>query len=267
MAIFGPMLAPHDPIAIDLRKENVLAKPVWIDPEEGVGILGTDNLGRDILSRLIHGARVALFVAVTAAAAAGLLGTVLGLLAGYRGGAFDTALMRLTDGVIALPLLPLLIVLAAVDPAKLGLDDGTDASLFRVIAIVALVGWTTVARLVRAAALAARAQDYVRAARALGAGSGRIALRHILPNVASPILVATPLSIGNIILFESVLSFLGLGIQPPTADWGSMVKDNATLISFGDITPLLPAGAIALLTVCVNFVVDWQLHRASGLKE
>ncbi len=219
-------------------------------------LLGADDLGRDLLARLLRGGQVSLAVGLAAAFIAALIGTGLGLLAGYRGGAFDTVLMRFTDGMIALPLLPLLIVLAAVDLGKLGLDDGTNASLFRVIAIVALVGWTTVARLVRAAALAARAQDYVRAARALGAGSGRIALKHILPNVASPILVATTLSVGNIILFESVLSFLGLGIQPPAASWGNMLAHAQETIWQAPRLAVWPGLLIFATVIAFNFLGD-----------
>ncbi len=225
-------------------------------PPSAAHPLGADDLGRDLLARLLRGGQVSLSVGLAAAAIAALIGATLGLVAGYRGGAFDAVLMRLTDGVIALPLLPLLIVLAAVDLRKLGLDDGADASLVRVIAIVALVGWTTVARLVRAAALAARAQDYVRAARALGVGGGAIALRHILPNIASPLLVATTLSVGNIILFESVLSFLGLGIQPPAASWGNMLAHAQETIWQAPRLAVWPGLLIFSTVIAFNFLGD-----------
>jgi peptide/nickel transport system permease protein len=196
--------------------------------------LGTDELGRDLAVRLLYGGRVSLAVGLSAAVFAAVIGTGLGLLAGYFGGRLDAFLMRFTDGVIALPLLPLLIVLAAVDLEKLGIPEelakSEDISLYRIIVIVALFGWTTVARLVRAEALRIRSREFVTAARSMGAGPWRIMAGHILPNAVSPIIVATTLSMGNIILFESVLSFLGLGIQPPVASWGNMLTNAQELI-------------------------------------
>lgn len=218
--------------------------------------LGADELGRDLMLRLLHGGRVSLTVGLAAAAVAAVIGTCVGLAAGWRGGMLDTLLMRLVDGVIALPLLPLLIVLAAVDLTKLGLEEGGDASLYRIVAIVALVGWTGVARLVRAATLAARSRDYVRAARALGARPARILLRHVLPNAASPILVASTLSVGNIILFESVLSFLGLGIQPPMASWGAMLSNAQETIWQAPGLAVWPGVAILLTVIAFNFLGD-----------
>jgi peptide/nickel transport system permease protein len=189
--------------------------------------LGTDELGRDLLLRLLYGGRVSLAVGLAAALASTTLGTSIGLCAGFFGGQVDAALMRLTDAVIALPLLPLLIVLAAIDVSKIGLPasfvENEHSSLYRIIAIVALAGWTTVARLVRGASLALRARDFVLAAEALGAGSLRIMGTHLLPNLLGPVTVATALAAGQVILFESVLSFLGLGIQPPTPSWGNML--------------------------------------------
>lgn len=222
--------------------------------------LGRDELGRDVLVRLLYGGRISLAVGLVAALIVAVLGTAIGLVAGYYGGRFDALLMRVTDGVIALPLLPLLIVLAAVDPAKLGLPASVAQSewlsFYRIVVIVSLFGWTTVARLVRGATLAARAQDYVRSARALGAGASRIMLRHILPNVASPIIVATTLSVGNIILFESVLSFLGLGIQPPMPSWGNMLTGAQELIWEAPHLALYPGVAIFLTVIAFNFLGD-----------
>jgi peptide/nickel transport system permease protein len=140
-------------------------------------------------------------------------------------------------------------------------------SIVNMILVIALIDSTRVFRLARAVAMNIVVMDYVEAARLRGEGLLRLNIREVLPNAMAPLVAEFGLRFCFVFLMISALSFLGLGIQPPTADWGSMVKDNATLISFGDITPLLPAGAIALLTVCVNFVVDWQLHRASGLKE
>ena len=222
--------------------------------------LGTDELGRDLLVRLLYGGRVSLAVGLTAALAAALIGTSLGLLAGYHGGRLDALLMRLTDGVIAIPLLPLLIVLAAVDLDKLGLPEAVtqseSVSLYRIVVIVALVGWTTVARLVRGAALSLREREYVLAAEAQGAGSLRIMTVHILPNLISPVIVATTLSVGNVILLESVLSFLGLGIQPPIPSWGNLLTNAQELIWSAPALAFYPGLLIFATVIAFNFLGD-----------
>lgn len=213
--------------------------------------LGTDEIGRDVLLRLLYGGRVSLSVGLVAAVMASAIGSMLGVLAGYFGGRLDAILMRLTDGVIALPLLPLLIVLAAIDLSKLGLSaiaQSESASLYRIIAITALVGWTTVARLVRGATLSLKTRDFVRAAVALGAGPVRVMTVHILSNAVSPIIVATTLAVGQIILFESVLSFLGLGIQPPLPSWGNMLTNAQEVIWAAPLLAVYP-GLLILLTV------------------
>lgn len=222
--------------------------------------LGTDDLGRDLLVRLLYGGRVSLLVGLTAALAAAAIGTAVGLVAGYVGGRLDALLMRLTDGVIALPLLPLLIVLAAVDLGKLGLPEAVaqseDVSLYRIVAIVALVGWTTVARLVRAATLQLRDRDFVLAALGQGAGPFRIMGIHILPNLVSPIAVATTLSVGNTILLESVLSFLGLGIQPPVPSWGNQLTNAQELVWTAPGLAIFPGLLIFLTVMAANFLGD-----------
>jgi peptide/nickel transport system permease protein len=222
--------------------------------------LGTDELGRDVLMRLLYGGRVSLAVGLTAAVVAAVIGTAIGLPAGYFGGRLDAVLMRVTDGMIALPLLPLLVVLAAVDLGKLGLPPSVvqseSADFYRIVAIIALVGWTTVARLVRGAALTLRETTFVRAAEAVGAGGWRIMTRHILPNVASPVIVATTLSIGNVILFESVLSFLGLGIQPPVSSWGNMMTDAQELVWTDPALAIYPGLSIFATVIAFNFLGD-----------
>ena len=222
--------------------------------------LGTDELGRDVLARLIKGGRVSLFVGLTAALFASVIGTTIGLMSGYLGGRIDMVIMRFTDGVISLPLLPLLIVLAAIDLSKLGLPDtitnSENASLYRISIIVALAGWTTVARLVRAETLALRERTFVKAAQAQGATSGRIMRVHILPNLAASIIVATTLSAGNIILLESVLSFLGLGIQPPVTSWGNLLTNAQELIWDSPRLAFYPGALIFLTVIAFNFLGD-----------
>ena len=222
--------------------------------------LGTDELGRDLLMRLLEGGRISLEVGIAGALAAALLGTAIGLVAGYRGGLIDGILMRMTDAVISLPLLPLLIVLAAIDLRKLGvppeLARSEVASLYRIVALVTLVGWTTVARIVRGATLSLKAQDFVRAAVALGATPTRVMLVHILPNLASPVIVATALSIGNVVLLESVLSFLGLGIAPPLASWGAMLSGAQETITIAPMLAVYPGLLIFLVVVACNLVGD-----------
>jgi len=223
-------------------------------------LLGTDELGRDVLLRLLYGGQISLFVGLTAAILSAVVGTVVGLLAGYFGGPVDALLMRLTDGIIALPMLPLLIVLAALDLSKIGVPDqiltSDNLSLYRIITIVVLAGWTTVARLVRSSALALRERGFVLAAESQGASSGRIMIVHILPNLASPIIVATTLAAGNIILLESVLSFLGLGIQPPTPSWGNLLTNAQELIWQAPGLAFYPGILILITVISLNFLGD-----------
>jgi peptide/nickel transport system permease protein len=229
-------------------------------PPGSTHLLGTDEAGRDVLLRLLYGGRISLLVGLVAAVGAATIGTAIGLVAGYYGGRLDALLMRTTDGVIALPILPLLIVLAAIDLAKLGVPDtiigSEQVSLYRIIVIIALFGWTTVARLVRSATLSERTREFVRAAEAMGARPWRIMLHHILPNVVSPIIVATTLSVGSIILLESVLSFLGLGIQPPTASWGNMLSNAQELITRAPRLAVLPGLMIFVTVMAFNFLGD-----------
>ncbi len=244
-------------LGIDAGEVDLLARfaaPTAAHP------LGTDELGRDVLVRLLYGGRVSILVGLVTAIAVAAIGTVVGLIAGYRGGLADAVLMRLTDGVIALPLLPLLIILAAVDMRGIGvlawLAESENADLWRIVLIITLVGWTTVARLVRGAALSLREREYVLAARSQGAGGLRIMATHILPNTVSPIIVATTLSVGNVILFESVLSFLGLGIQPPLASWGNMLNNAQELIYEAPALAFYPGALIFVTVLSFNFLGD-----------
>ena len=231
-----------------------------LGPPSAYHPLGTDELGRDLLMRLLEGGLVSLAVGLSAAVAGSALGTVIGLSAGFVGGRLDDLLMRLADAVIALPLLPLLIVLAAVDLTKLGLSqqvaEAETTSLIRLVLLVALVSWPTTARLVRAQTLSLREREFVMAARSLGYGTDRIMLRHILPNTAAPILVAMTLAVGNVVLFESVLSFLGLGVRPPTPSWGNMLTGAQELIWQAPMQAVWPGLLIFLTVVSVNLLGD-----------
>jgi peptide/nickel transport system permease protein len=255
LALAAPLLAALrgiDPTETDLfrRFEGPSARH-W---------LGTDDLGRDLFQRLLDGGRVSLLVGISGAVLSAILGAFIGVLAGYLGGRLDAFLMRLTDGVISLPLLPLLIVLAAVDPRKLGVPpeiaQSEMFSLYRIVLIVALTGWTTVARLVRAETLSLKARDFTRAAVALGARPQRIMFRHILPNTAGTLVVATTMSVGTLILFESTLSFLGLGIQPPAASWGNMLTGAQELLQEAPVLALWPGLLIFLTVIAFNFLGD-----------
>ncbi len=240
---------PNDP---DLGKRFL--PPSWSYP------LGTDEAGRDVLLRLMYGGRVSLMVGLAAAFASAIIGTAIGIVAGYYGGRLDAFLMRLTDAVISLPSLALLIVLAAVDLKKLGIPDSIayseSVSLYRIIFIISLVGWTGVARLVRGATLSMRTREFVRAAVALGARPRRIMLVHILPNVIGPVIVATTLSVGGIILAESVLSYLGLGIQPPIASWGNMLSNAQEMLTQAPQLVIYPGLAIMVTVIAFNFLGD-----------
>lgn len=220
-------------------------------------LLGTDRIGRDMLSRLIYGARNTVGIAFATTALAFVVGSFLGLWAALTGGWLDQILSRFVDALMSIPALIFSLLLLTI--------FGT--SVLTLILVIAAVDSTRVFRLARAVAQGVVVMDYIEAAKLRGEGSWFLIRREILPNALAPLVAEFGLRFCFVFLTISSLSFLGLGIKPPTADWGSMVRDNATLITFGDVTPLLPAGCIALLTVAVNFVVDWQLYRASGLKE
>jgi peptide/nickel transport system permease protein len=242
---------------VDPTMTDLMAR---FEPPSAQYWLGTDELGRDLFQRLLNGGRVSLLVGFAGALLSAAIGAVIGVFAGYYGGRLDAILMRLTDGVIALPLLPLVIVLAAVDPQKVGIPQAIAQSetfsLWRIVVIVALTGWTTEARLVRAATLSLKAQDFTRAAQALGAQPLRIMFRHILPNAMGSLVVATTLSIGGLILLESTLSFLGLGIQAPAASWGNMLTNAQELLQEAPILALWPGLLIFLTVIAFNFLGD-----------
>nr|WP_292840498.1 ABC transporter permease [Mesorhizobium sp.] len=248
VAVFAPLLAPYSEREVVGDQYLQWSAQHW---------LGTDNLGRDMLTRLIFGARNTLAIAFFATALAFVIGTVTGLLAATLGGVVDQVLSRVVDIIMAVPGLIFILLLLTI--------FGT--GIVTLIAVIAVLDSTRVFRLARAVAFGIVAMDYVEAARVRGEGLLWIMRREILPNAAAPLVAEFGMRFCFVFLTIAALSFLGLGIQPPLADWGSMVRENATLITFGDITPLLPAAAIALLTVAVNFVVDWILHKVSGMKD
>ncbi|RAI59996.1 ABC transporter permease [Roseicella frigidaeris] len=244
----------HDPFLPDL-----LAR---FEPPSRAHPLGTDDLGRDILLRLLHGGRVSLAVALAVALGASGLGTAIGLLAAWAGGWTDAVLMRIADGLLALPSLPLLVVLAAVDTSRIGLPRGEALSdILRIAGILVAFGWVPVARLARAAALAQLGQDYVAAARIAGASEAWLLVRHLLPNIVTPIAVASALSVAGAILAESTLSFLGLGIQPPAPSWGNMLSGAQEMIFSAPLAAVWPGLAILLAVAGCSLVADGVRRR------
>ncbi len=230
------------------------------DPPGPVHLLGTDDAGRDVLVRLMVGGQVSLLVGLIATLVGAVVGAAIGVAAGYFGGAVDGALMRATDGVLALPLLPLLIVLGALDLTKLGFSQdfarSGAASFWRVVVIISVFDWTAVARVVRAATLALKEREFVTSARASGGGALYVVLAHILPNAASPLIVAVTLTVGRVILFESTLSFLGYGIVPPTPSWGNMLNNAQDLVTSAPLLAVLPGLLIFLTVIAVNLLGD-----------
>ena len=248
VAIFAPFIAPYGEREILGR-----AFELWSDKY----LLGTDNLGRDMLSRMIFGARNTIGLALSITILAFLLGSLTGMIAAALGGWVDQILSRIVDVLMSIPSLIFALLILSI--------FGT--SVPYLIATITVIDATRVYRLARATAMNVVVMDYVEVARVRGEKLDWVIRKEILPNITAPLLAEFGLRFCFVFLFISALSFLGLGLQPPSADWGSMVRDNASLITFEDITPLLPAGAIALLTVAINFIVDWMLHKSSGLKD
>ena len=247
-AIFAPVIAPYG--------EAEVIGSSYAPPDENM-ILGGDQLGRDMFSRIIYGARNTVGIALLTTAIAFLVGSLTGLMAATLGGWVDQACGRIVDTLMAIPQLVFALLLLTI----------VGTNVVNLILVIALLYSPLVFRLARAVAGNIVVMDYIEAARLRGEKTWYLIVSEILPNATAPLVAEFGLRFCFVFLAISALSFLGLGIQPPTADWGSMVRENATLISFGEVTPLIPAAAIALLTVAVNFVVDWMLHLSSGLKE
>ncbi len=243
-AILAPYVAPHDPARQSLIRR--FTPPVWIKGGNPAYLLGTDQVGRDILSRIIHGARISLLIGVTAVLVSSVVGVLLGLLSGFLGGRPDTVVMTVVDTTLSFP--QLLLALAFV--AALG------PSLGSIILVLGLTGWERYARVVRAEVLALRERDFVEAARALGVGAPRIVLRHVLPNTFSSIIVMSTLQVAQAILQEAALSFLGLGTGNVYPTWGQMIALGRDFVSVAWWLPTFPGLAILLTVLAINLVGD-----------
>lgn len=248
-AVLAPQVAPHDPLKGSLSKR--LKAPVWMQGGSIEYPLGTDKMGRDLLSRIIYGARVSLAVSAVAIFVGGLIGTALGLISGYFGGRVDGILMRLVDISLSLPTILLALVLvAAVGP-----------SFWTVITVLVVLLWARYARLVRGETLSIKERDFIARARVAGASHTRIMTRYLFPNVVNSLIVLATLQVGYVILLESALSFLGAGLPRPTPAWGLMVADGRELIVSAWWVSMFPGLAIMLTVLALNLLGDWLRDR------
>lgn len=245
MAVFAPLLAPFDP-----AKTNVVSRlhpPAWMEGGSAEHLLGTDNLGRDILSRIIYGSQISLVVGIAAVIVAGAIGMIFGLIAGYYGKIFDFVIMRAVDSILAIPnILFMLIVLAVLGP-----------SIPTLILVLGATSWVTYARMVRSETLSVKERDYVKSAKAIGAKNFRIIAKYILPNVISSFIVISTLNVATVIILEASLSFLGLGIQPPEVSWGLMLSDGRQYVATSWWVATFPGLAITITVLGVIFLGDW----------
>jgi peptide/nickel transport system permease protein len=258
-AVAAPVLAPHDPTEGDIVRKSI--PPIWMAGGERDHLLGTDRFGRDVLSRIIWGSRISLVVSVVAIGVAGTLGTLLGLVAGYRGGLTGVVLMRLTDIGLSLPTILIAVVLVAV----------SEPSFRNVVLVIALLLWPRFARQVRGETLAVKEQGFVALAVVAGRSSAWIIRRHIFPNVVPTLLVISTLQVGYVILLEGTLSFLGVGVPPPNPAWGLMIADGRGFLATGWWMSLFPGLAMLLTVLAVNLMGDWlrdhldpRLRQAGG---
>lgn len=258
-AVFAPFLAPHSPTEGDIVKKSI--PPIWMERGDAEHLLGTDRFGRDVLSRIIWGSRISLLVALVAIGVAGTLGTLLGLISGYRGGPIDALLMRLTDVGLSLPTILIAVVMVAV----------SEPSFRNVVLVIALLLWPRFARQIRGETLAVKEQDFVALAVVAGRSSAWIIRRHIFPNVVPTLLVISTLQVGYVILLEGTLSFLGVGVPPPNPAWGLMIADGRGFLATAWWMSLFPGLAMLLTVLAVNLMGDWlrdhldpRLRQAGG---
>lgn len=244
-AVGGEVVAPHDPNGLDLG--SAFRPPFWLDGGSTEHLLGTDNLGRDIFSRIVAGARISLTVAVYAIVISGGIGALIGMIAGYFGKAVDAVIMRLVDIQMSIPSLALALVIATV----------LSPSLTTVIVVISITYWTWYARIVRGEILSLKERDYVALAKVAGCSTTTIFTRHLLPNIINTLLVLASLQVGQVIIFEASLSFLGLGIQSPDVSWGLMLADARNYITNAWWAITLPGVAIMLTCLSANLIGDW----------
>jgi peptide/nickel transport system permease protein len=244
LAVFGPLLLPFDPLEPNLAER---LKPPLSPGTDWPHLLGTDQLGRDLFTRVVYGGRISLAVGFLSVAIAAPSGVLLGLLAGYLGGFVDTVLMRLADSQLTIPVEILAIAIIAA--------LGNSAPV--VILVIALVNWVVYARVVRAQVLSLLHAEFIQAARALGAGTPRILFRHLLPNVVTPVIIIASYSVALAIILEAGLSFIGMGVPPPTPSWGRILQEGVGYLTNAWWVGLFPGVALALTTAGVNFVGDW----------
>lgn len=244
-AIFAPIIAPHDPYEGDIA--NRLDVPVWYEGGSWDHILGTDRQGRDLLSRLIYGSRIAMFVSMTALLISATIGTTLGLLSGWYGGWVDHIIQRIVDIKSSIPAILLALIFVSI----------FGPSIFIAISIIAIFLWNRYTRLIRAETLSLRNQDFVARARVNGATTTRIILKHILPNVGNTLIVLATLEVGTVIILESTLSFLGVGIPRPIPAWGVMVSDGRNYLAVAWWIAILPGVGIFLTVLSLNLFGDW----------
>ena len=245
VAIFADFLAPHDPAAIN--PANMLKPPAWLEGGDEAYLLGTDNLGRDILSRIIYGSQVSLLVGISSVILAGVIGVVVGLVSGFYGGWVDAVLMRLVDSFLAIPnILFALVFLSIFGP-----------SVPTLIVVLGVTNWVAYARIVRGETLSIKEREFVKSARSIGVKNPVIIVRHILPNVISSFIVISTLSVATTIILEASLSFLGLGIQPPTVSWGGILSDGRDYLATNWWLATFPGVAITITVIGIIFLGDW----------
>lgn len=244
VAALAPLIAPYSPLAQAPEVNN--RGPGFVDPAGGIHPLGTDPLGRDLLSRTIYGARVSLLIGATAVLLAGSIGVALGLVAGYAGGVLEAIVMRLVDTLLAIPF----VLLAIVSVALFG------QNLTGLILILGLTGWLGYARVVRGVVLSLKEMPYVEAARALGMGHARIVLQHVLPGVWTPVIVIATQQVGTMMIAESSLTFLGLGIPPTVPSWGAMIADGRSYVALAPWVSIVPGLALTMTVLAVYFFGD-----------
>ncbi|ACB86336.1 ABC transporter permease [Natranaerobius thermophilus] len=245
LAIFAPYITPHEPDAMNAAER--LSPPSFIEGGSGEHILGTDNVGRDIFTRILYGTRISLFVGITSVVVAGIIGVTLGLIAGYFGGIVDNIIMRVVDAFLAIPnILLILVILAVFGP-----------SLWTVIGVLGATNWVVYARMIRGEVLSVKEQEYVKASKTIGTKNTAIIFKHILPNVMSTFIVISTLRVATTIILEASLSFLGLGIQPPQVSWGGMLSDGRDYLATAWWISTFPGIAITITVLGIIFLGDW----------